>query len=34
VADAIAAGRPVMVVGSTPVFCVSRFCGPITDAVQ
>ncbi|HET6918370.1 MAG TPA: hypothetical protein VFI46_02775 [Jiangellaceae bacterium] len=34
VADAIAAGRPVMVVVSTPVFCVSRFCGPITDAVQ
>ena len=23
-----------MVVVSTPVFCVSRFCGPITDAVQ
>jgi hypothetical protein len=22
-----------MVVVSTPVFCVSRFCGPITDAV-
>ncbi|MGH9193531.1 MAG: hypothetical protein ACRDZ0_13790 [Acidimicrobiales bacterium] len=34
VGDAIAAGRPVMVVVSTPVFCVSRFCGPITDAVQ
>jgi hypothetical protein len=34
VADAIAARRPVMVVVSTPVFCVSRFCGPITDAVQ
>jgi hypothetical protein len=34
VAAAIAAGRPVMVVVSTPVFCVSRFCGPITDAVQ
>jgi hypothetical protein len=33
VADAIAAGRPVMVVVSTPVFCVSRFCGPITDTV-
>src|SRR3546814_15694577 len=23
-----------MVVVSTPVFCVSRFCGPITDSVQ
>jgi hypothetical protein len=34
VADAIAAGRPVMVVVSTPVFCVSRFCGPITDTVR
>jgi hypothetical protein len=28
----IAAGRPVMI--STPVYCVSRFCGPITDTVQ
>lgn len=34
VADAIAAGRPVMVVVSTPVYCVSRFCGPITDTIQ
>jgi hypothetical protein len=34
VADAIAAGRPVMVVVSTPTFCVSRFCGPITDSVN
>lgn len=34
VADAIAAGRPTMVVVSTPTFCVSRFCGPITDSVQ
>ena len=34
VADAIATGRPTMVVVSTPVFCVSRFCGPITDSVQ
>ena len=33
VADAIASGRPVMVVVSTPVYCVSRFCGPITDSV-
>ena len=34
IADAIAAGRAVMVVVSTPVYCVSRFCGPITDTVQ
>ncbi|MGH9048231.1 MAG: hypothetical protein ACRDY4_00710, partial [Acidimicrobiia bacterium] len=34
VADALAAGRPVMVVVSTPLFCQSRFCGPITDEVQ
>ena len=34
VADALAAGRPVVVVVSTPVYCVSRFCGPITDEVD
>lgn len=34
VAAAIASGNPTIVVVSTPVFCVSRFCGPITDAVQ
>jgi hypothetical protein len=34
IADALAAGRPTVVVVSTPVYCVSRFCGPITDAVQ
>ena len=33
VADAIATGKPTVVVISTPVFCVSRFCGPITDTV-
>lgn len=32
--DVIAAGRPALVVVSTPVYCVSRFCGPITDQVQ
>lgn len=26
--------RPVLAVFSTPTFCVSRFCGPITDMVQ
>lgn len=34
IADAIATGRPAMVVVSTPTFCVSRFCGPITDSVH
>lgn len=34
VADAIAAGRPAMIVVSTPTFCVSRFCGPITDSIE
>ncbi|MDP8953877.1 MAG: hypothetical protein M3N37_02950 [Actinomycetota bacterium] len=34
VAEALASGKPTMVVVSTPVYCVSRFCGPITDAVQ
>lgn len=34
VAAAIGSGRPTMVVISTPVYCQSRFCGPITDSVQ
>lgn len=34
VADAIATGKPTVVVISTPVFCISRFCGPITDSIQ
>jgi hypothetical protein len=34
VAAAIAARRPVTVVISTPTYCQSRFCGPITDAVS
>jgi hypothetical protein len=33
VAEAIAAGRPVVVVVATPTYCASQFCGPITDAV-
>lgn len=33
VADAVAARRPVLVVFATPTFCVSRFCGPVTDMV-
>ena len=34
IADAIRAGRPVLAVFSTPVYCASRFCGPITDMVE
>ena len=34
IADAIRARRPALAVFSTPVYCVSRFCGPITDMVQ
>ena len=34
VAAALAAGRPVVVTVSTPVYCTSRFCGPVTDMVQ
>lgn len=34
IAEAIAARRPVVVVVSTPVYCVSRFCGPVTDAIS
>jgi hypothetical protein len=34
VVDAIGTRLPTVVVISTPVFCVSRFCGPITDSIQ
>lgn len=33
VADAIEARTPILVLVSTPTFCVSRFCGPITDEI-
>lgn len=33
IADAIDAGHPALVIFSTPVYCVSRFCGPVTDLV-
>ena len=33
IADAIEAGHPALVVFSTPVYCVSRFCGPVTDLI-
>jgi hypothetical protein len=34
IADALDAHEPALVVFSTPVYCVSRFCGPITDLVS
>jgi len=34
IAGALAAGRPAVVVFSTPVYCVSQFCGPVTDMVD
>ena len=34
IGDAIAAHRPALVVFATPTFCVSRFCGPVTDMVD
>ncbi len=33
IADAIREHRPALVVFSTPVYCESRFCGPVTDMV-
>jgi hypothetical protein len=34
IAAAVAAKRPAVVVFATPVYCQSRFCGPVTDMVQ
>ncbi len=31
--DSVAAGRPVLIVISTPVYCMSLFCGPLTDYI-
>jgi len=33
IAAALAAKRPVLAVFATPVYCTSRFCGPVTDLV-
>ena len=33
VAQALAEKRPIVLVVSTPTYCVSRFCGPVTDVV-
>lgn len=32
--QSVASAKPTMVVVSTPTYCVSRFCGPITERVQ
>ena len=34
IAAALAAKRPVVAVFATPVYCTSRFCGPVTDLVD
>ncbi|HEX5950852.1 MAG TPA: hypothetical protein VFZ96_07610 [Actinomycetota bacterium] len=34
IAAALEDGRPALVVFATPVYCVSQFCGPVTDMVQ
>lgn len=31
--DVLDEGRPLVVVASTPVYCQSRFCGPLTDVI-
>jgi hypothetical protein len=33
IADALAEGRPVVAIFSTPTFCVSRFCGPLVEVL-
>jgi hypothetical protein len=34
VAGSLDAGRPVLVAVATPVYCVSRFCGPLTGVIS
>jgi len=34
IAEALEQGRPALVVFATPVYCVSRFCGPVVDMVE
>src|SRR5262245_55229309 len=34
IAQAIQQGRPALVVFATPVFCISRFCGPVVNMVE
>lgn len=34
IARAIDQGRPALVVFATPVYCTSKFCGPVTDMIE
>jgi hypothetical protein len=34
IAEALRQHRPILVVFATPVYCVSRFCGPVVEAVE
>jgi hypothetical protein len=34
IADAIAQGKPQVIVFATPQFCLSRLCGPVVDSVR
>jgi hypothetical protein len=34
IADAIAQGRPQLIVFATPKYCTSRVCGPVVDVVR
>jgi hypothetical protein len=34
IAASLEAHHPIVAIFSTPVYCVSQFCGPVTDAVQ
>ena len=34
IADAIALGKPQLIVFATPQFCTSRMCGPVVDIVR
>jgi hypothetical protein len=34
IAESIEQGEPTVVVFATPVYCVSQFCGPITDMIE
>ncbi|HXF37504.1 MAG TPA: hypothetical protein VNO17_10040 [Actinomycetota bacterium] len=34
IGEAIRQGRPAVVVFATPVYCISRFCGPVVSAVE
>lgn len=34
IADTLRRGVPALVIFSTPVYCTSRFCGPVTEVVE